>query len=119
MGFLRSTELIWAAARGLWSLRILADPQAPALAQTTFLVEDFVPERIDYTARFASGQILLDASNDIEIDARYLYGAPGAGLSIEGDLTLSAADGLAARDTMVGDASVEMARYARIWQDAL
>ncbi len=35
------------AMTGTWRARIYADPQGQALAETSFLVEDFLPERID------------------------------------------------------------------------
>ncbi|WP_112324022.1 alpha-2-macroglobulin family protein [Oceanibium sediminis] len=77
------------AARGTWRLRIHADPEAPALASTTYLVEDFVPERIDYTATLADTALRVGATTALDIEARYLYGAPGADLTINGDLRLA------------------------------
>ncbi|MHA3915099.1 alpha-2-macroglobulin family protein [Halovulum sp. GXIMD14793] len=74
------------AARGTWRMQIYADTEAPALANTTFLVEDFVPERIDFEISMADGPVRLDSTSFINIDARYLYGAPGADLSVEGDI---------------------------------
>ena len=34
--------------RGTWQLALFTDVDAPALASTSFLVEDFLPERIDF-----------------------------------------------------------------------
>ncbi len=84
-----------AAPRGVWSLQILADLDAAALATTTFLVEDFLPERIDFTlTRDATPLTLTGPVAAIDIDARYLFGAPAGGLAIEGETLLRAADGL-------------------------
>ena len=83
------------APRGVWTLQVLADLEAPPLAQKTFLVEDFLPERIDFTLTRDDTPLTLDGPvASLEIDARYLFGAPGAGLAIEGETLLRAASGL-------------------------
>ena len=84
------------APRGVWSLQVLADLEAAPLATKTFLVEDFLPERIDFTLTRDDTPLTLNGPvASIEIDARYLFGAPGAGLAIEGETLLRAASGLA------------------------
>ena len=45
------------APTGGWRLAVHADPEAPALASTGFLVEDFVPERLDLTLTLAEGPV--------------------------------------------------------------
>ncbi|NGM44259.1 alpha-2-macroglobulin family protein [Rhodobacter sp. SGA-6-6] len=83
------------APRGVWTLQVLADLEAPPLASTTFLVEDFLPERIDFTLTRDDTPLTLNGPvAALEIDARYLFGAPGAGLAIEGETLLRAASGL-------------------------
>ncbi|HEU0221293.1 MAG TPA: MG2 domain-containing protein, partial [Paracoccaceae bacterium] len=79
------------AQRGTWRLRIHADPKAAALASASFLVEDFVPERIDFTLALPEGPVPFDAVPEVVVAARYLYGAPGAGLAIEGETAVRAA----------------------------
>ena len=37
-----------AAMRGTWSVSIYTDPKQPAVANQSFLVEDFVPDRIEF-----------------------------------------------------------------------
>lgn len=86
------------APRGTWRLEAFADPDAPALASQTLLVEDFLPERIDFDLTLQDEVLALDTLPEIGIDARYLFGAPGAGLGIEGDLRLTAADTLPGYD---------------------
>lgn len=73
-----------AAARGSWRLTLSLDGMGQ-IASRTFSVEDFVPQRV---------ALDLDADTDtplrageerpIEADVRFLYGAPGAGLTLEG-----------------------------------
>lgn len=78
------------AMRGSWTLRLYSDPNADALSTTTFLVEDFEPERLAFEIKpegdgpFKAGEV-----NAIDIAAKYLYGATAPGLSIEADAILS------------------------------
>ncbi len=78
------------APRGTWTLEIKADPEAPALARQTLLVEDFLPERIDFDLALPEGQIRPGDTVPLSLEARYLFGAPGAGLKAEGTAQLRA-----------------------------
>ena len=81
--------------RGTWKLVIKSDPDAPPLATQKVLVEDFLPERIDFTQTLPDGPIILNDEKegvDLRIEARYLFGTPGAGLTVEGQVTLRARD---------------------------
>jgi len=84
------------APRGMWRLDVLADLEAAPLASRTFLVEDFLPERIDFTLALGDAPIKLGDVPQLTVDARYLFGAPGADLAIEGEVLLRAAAGLPA-----------------------
>lgn len=81
------------APRGTWRISVFADLDAPSLARQTVLVEDFLPERIDFDMslpdRIALGDIPM-----LRVDARYLFGAVGADLGIEGEALLTAARSL-------------------------
>ncbi|MEM9579441.1 MAG: alpha-2-macroglobulin family protein [Pseudomonadota bacterium] len=70
--------------RGSWSLDIKADPDAPALASATVLVEDFLPERIDFDLTLTDAPVRLTDTPPLNIDARYLFGAPASDLPIDG-----------------------------------
>ncbi|MFN3723235.1 MAG: MG2 domain-containing protein [Paracoccaceae bacterium] len=83
------------APRGVWRLEVLADPDAATLASQTFLVEDFLPERIDFDLSLADGDLRVGDTPDLTITARYLFGAPGADLAIEGEVLLRAAKEIA------------------------
>jgi uncharacterized protein YfaS (alpha-2-macroglobulin family) len=83
-----------AAPRGAWSVAIHADPEAPALARRTVLVEDFLPERLDMELSLPEGALDRDAPAPLGVAVRYLFGAPGAGLEVSGLVTLRAAEGL-------------------------
>ena len=74
------------APRGTWRLDIKADVDAPALSSTNLLVEDFLPERIDFDLSLPEGLIQIANAPQLTVEARYLFGAPGAGLKAEGDI---------------------------------
>ena len=82
------------APRGPWTLDILADSKGETLASQTILVEDFLPERIDFTLTLGTEALSLNSVPDLTVDARYLFGVPGADLSVEGEVRLSRAAGL-------------------------
>ncbi|AOZ70357.1 PAN domain-containing protein [Rhodobacter xanthinilyticus] len=82
------------APRGTWRIEVYADPKAPALASERLLVEDFLPERIDFALSLPEGLLAGGSVPELGVEARYLYGAPGAGLAIEGEVTLSEAGDL-------------------------
>jgi uncharacterized protein YfaS (alpha-2-macroglobulin family) len=83
------------APRGTWRLDLYLDPNAAPLTSKTLLVEDFLPERIDFTLALADEPLRLGDTPDLTVEARYLFGPPGADLSIEGEVVLRAAKGLA------------------------
>ncbi|GHD11196.1 membrane protein [Tianweitania populi] len=76
------------AMRGSWQLRIYADPKQPSLAAQSFLVEDFVPDRMEFDLAAASPEIAVGEADTMSVDGRFLYGAPAAGLSIEGEVNV-------------------------------
>lgn len=79
------------APRGTWRLDIKSDPKAPALASQTLLIEDFLPERIDFDMTLPDAALRVGDSPTLRFDARYLFGAPGADLSVEGQVSLRVA----------------------------
>ncbi|OWU86089.1 PAN domain-containing protein [Oceanicola sp. 22II-s10i] len=79
-----------AAPRGTYRLDIHADPDAPALSSKTVLVEDFLPERIDFDLALPEGVMSLGDMPEVTLEAKYLFGAPAGGLGIEGDVRVSA-----------------------------
>ncbi|CAN7172511.1 alpha-2-macroglobulin family protein [Aminobacter sp. LjRoot7] len=78
-----------AAMRGTWTLAIYTDPKQPAVSSQMFLVEDFVPDRIEFTLTSDRNEIAAGETAEATVDGRFLYGAPAAGLALEGELTLS------------------------------
>ncbi len=79
------------APTGTWRVRAFTDPKRPAVGETSFMVEDYVPDRIDFTLATAAKSIAKDAPAEIAVDGHYLYGAPASALDLEGEVTIAAA----------------------------
>jgi alpha-2-macroglobulin len=100
-----SFPLLASAAPGSWSVAAYTDVKAPAIATVSFLVEDYIPERLEVKLAPASPSIRTGEPAAINVDARYLYGAPGAALAVGGDYSIQIASdtGIAAlQGYMVG-----------------
>jgi alpha-2-macroglobulin len=75
------------AQRGAWNLKIYVDVEQEPLATQVFLVEDFVPDRAEFT--LSGGSLVIGEPTEVSVDARYLYGAPAAGLGLEGETIIA------------------------------
>ncbi len=95
-GFVWQMPLGTNVPRGTWRLGIYSDPDAPALASQAFLVEDFLPERIDLALDLPEGMLPTNEPIVLNLQADYLFGAPGANLGVAGDLALRPVTRLAA-----------------------
>ncbi|MGR3501972.1 alpha-2-macroglobulin family protein [Pseudaestuariivita sp.] len=69
--------------RGTWGLAMYADTSAAPLARTRVLVEDLVPERIDFDLGLPETPLAARRPVEVRVTARYLFGAPGADLPLE------------------------------------
>jgi uncharacterized protein YfaS (alpha-2-macroglobulin family) len=76
------------AQGGTWRIKALTDPNGDPVGETSFLVEDYLPDRIEFD--LVSKLARLSDEALLAIDGRYLFGAPGAGLAIEANVTLAA-----------------------------
>ena len=89
-GYFAALPMVEEAMRGAWTLRLYADPDADALSSTSFLVEDFEPERLAFELGTADdAPFALGAVTAIDVAAKYLYGATAPGLAIEADAIIS------------------------------
>lgn len=77
------------AMRGAWQVALHTDPKQAPVASKAFLVEDFVPDRIEFDLKAEKTEIAADEVTAVDVDGRFLYGAPAAGLSLEGEIKLS------------------------------
>ena len=57
------------------------------------MVEDYVPERIEFELTAKDKQIKADVPVELKVDGRFLYGAPASGLQLEGDMLVAPASG--------------------------
>ncbi|WP_421788902.1 alpha-2-macroglobulin family protein [Hyphobacterium sp.] len=77
-----------AAARGVWRLALELDGMG-VVGRASFSVEDFVPQRIELSLNTDDATPLkANETRSIESNVRFLYGAPGAGLPIEGEVRI-------------------------------
>jgi len=76
------------AMTGTWRAKLHADPESEAITQVSFLVEDFVPERLDLKLEPPAVALSPDEAQTIKAFGRYLYGPPAEGLTIEGDIVV-------------------------------
>jgi alpha-2-macroglobulin len=68
-------------------MKVYTDPKGDALAEKMFLVEDFVPDRIDFD--LSGGKLTIGEPSNVDVAGRYLYGAPAAGLTMEGEVVIT------------------------------
>ncbi|MBB4213806.1 hypothetical protein FHT79_000957 [Rhizobium sp. BK212] len=76
------------AMRGTWTMNIYTDPKGSAIASKSFLVDDFVPDRTDMEIKTEAKEVGPDTPATITVSGKYLYGAPAAGLTLEGDVVV-------------------------------
>jgi uncharacterized protein YfaS (alpha-2-macroglobulin family) len=86
-----SLPIIPGAMRGTWRVAAYTDPKGAAVGETSFLVEDYVPERLEVTLTPRAAALRAGETADIDVAARYLYGAPGSGLEVSGEVIVEAA----------------------------
>jgi hypothetical protein len=103
------------APTGTWHLRAFTDPKRPPVGETTFLVEDYVPDRIEFDLTSRSAQIAQNAPAELDVAGRFLYGVPAGNLDLDGDVTIAAAkarSGVAGYQFGVADDEVDPTRQS-------
>src|SRR5262244_525566 len=108
-----SAALVSSAPTGTWRVRAFADPKRPPVGEATFLVEDYVPDRIEFDLTSKAKGVSKTSAAEITVDGRFLYGAPAANLELEGEVIVSAASersGFARYQFGLADEDVETTR---------
>ena len=82
--------------QGTWRVSAYTDTKAAPLAELQFLVEDFIPDRIEFELTSDTKQLPADGALETRISGRFLYGAPASGLHLEGELTVRPTSKIAA-----------------------
>jgi uncharacterized protein YfaS (alpha-2-macroglobulin family) len=83
--------IISSAPTGTWRVAVYSDPKGASIGQASFLVEDYVPDRLEFDLTTKATSISPEAPAEILLDGRFLYGAPAAGLDIEGEVNIAKA----------------------------
>ena len=82
--------LLPGSAPGKWTILAYADPKGDPIGEIQFLLEDYIPERLDFRLRPAKPFIDPGEPVEFSLDARFLYGAPASGLDVTGAIRLQA-----------------------------
>lgn len=83
--------IVSSASTGTWRVRAYTDPKRPPVGETTFMVEDYVPDRIEFDLKPAAPVISRNGPVQVSVDGRFLYGAPASNLDLSGAVTIGAA----------------------------
>ena len=86
-----SVQLVSSASTGTWRVRAYTDPKRPPVGETSFMVEDYVPDRLEFDLASAGPRISKTEPANVTVAGRYLYGAPAANLDLEGEVTIAPA----------------------------
>ena len=86
-----SLPLNSAVPTGTWRVRAFTDPKGASIGETTFMVEDYVPDRIEFDLTSKDKLIKANAPVQLKVDGHFLYGAPASGLKLEGDMLVAPA----------------------------
>ncbi|MCG9916459.1 MAG: alpha-2-macroglobulin family protein [Phenylobacterium sp.] len=77
------------APRGRWRVSLEIEGLERPAGEITFAVEDFAPQRLAVTLTGQEASpVAAGQSRNLDINARFLYGAPGSGLQAEGEARL-------------------------------
>ena len=77
------------AMTGTWRISAHATPKSKPIGQLSFLVEDFVPQKLELKLSSKSDSVSQASPARISMAGRYLYGAPASNLGLQGDVTIS------------------------------
>jgi hypothetical protein len=86
-----SVPIVSSASTGTWRVKAFTDPKQPAVGEATFLVEDYVADRIEFNLSTAAKVIPRDAPAQVSVDGHFLYGAPASNLDLSGSVSIAAA----------------------------
>jgi len=73
--------LTGSAPTGTWVVEVRGDPDLPPIGRAEFRVDAFVPDRMAVELGPVTGPLVAGQPLVLPVQARFLYGAPGAGLT--------------------------------------
>src|SRR6478609_7584977 len=74
-----------------WPTAAYTDPKQPPVGETTFMVEDYVPDRIEFSLASMAKGLSRNAPAQLSVDGHFLYGAPASRLDLSGEVTVGVA----------------------------
>lgn len=86
-----SVPIVPSASTGTWHVRAYTDPKRPPVGEASFLVEDYVADRIEFDLTSTAKIIPRAAPAQLSVDGHFLYGAPASNLDLQGAVTIAAA----------------------------
>jgi alpha-2-macroglobulin len=81
------------ASTGTWRVRAYSDPKRPAIGEATFMVEDYVPDRMEFDIASKATAVAKGKPFEVTVDGRFLYGAPASALEVGGAVRVQPAAG--------------------------
>jgi uncharacterized protein YfaS (alpha-2-macroglobulin family) len=86
-----TVPLVASAATGTWRARAYTDPKQPPVGETTFMVEDYVADRLEFDLRASDPRMARSGATQFSLAGHFLYGAPASGLGLDGEIIIGAA----------------------------
>jgi alpha-2-macroglobulin len=81
------------ASTGTWRVRAFSDPKRPAIGEASFMVEDYVPDRMEFDLATKVKAAAKGKPFEVTVEGRFLYGAPASDLDITGKVVIQPASG--------------------------
>jgi uncharacterized protein YfaS (alpha-2-macroglobulin family) len=81
------------ATTGTWHVQAFSDPKRPAIGEASFMVEDYVPDRMEFSLDSKAKAAVAGQPFEVSVDGRFLYGAPAADLEMTGKVQFQPAAG--------------------------
>jgi uncharacterized protein YfaS (alpha-2-macroglobulin family) len=78
------------ASTGTWRVRAFSDPKRPSIGDTSFMVEDYVPDRMEFDLASRAATVAKGKPFEVTVEGRFLYGAPASNLDIAGEVKIKA-----------------------------
>ena len=86
-----TVPIVASASIGTWRVAAYTDPKRPPVGETTFMVEDYVPDRVEFSLTSAAKRVSRDAPAQVSVDGHFLYGAPASKLDLSGQVIVGIA----------------------------
>jgi uncharacterized protein YfaS (alpha-2-macroglobulin family) len=112
-GHALGVPLVASAPTGTWRVRAYTDPKRPPVGEASFMVEDYVPDRLEFDLGSTAKSVAKSSPAEVTVAGRYLYGAPTSGLELEGEVVIAPAGeraGFAGYQFGMSDEEVEATR---------